>query len=114
MIAVLVGLAVVGTGGGVAIAATGQSDSPLLLADVSTGSVTQTVEASGTVAASSSTTASFATNGTVATVGVAMGQTVAKGQTLATLSTTSLQSTVDSANASVASAEQRLAGRRDR
>lgn len=91
-----------------ALAATNHNDSTLVLANVSTGSVTQAIEASGTVAASTSTTASFATNGTVASVSVSLGQMVTKGQVLAALNTSSLQSAVDSANSTVASAQQRL------
>jgi multidrug efflux pump subunit AcrA (membrane-fusion protein) len=75
---------------------------------VTAGPVTQKVEASGTVAPHGEATVSFATSGTVAAVEVKPGQAVAAGQTLATLQTAGLQSQVDSANASVASAEQKL------
>ena len=91
-----------------AIAATDQSSAGLVTASVTTGSISQTIDASGSIAASGKTAATFATNGTVDKVEVTAGQTVTKGQVLATLDTASLQSSVDSANASVARAEQTL------
>lgn len=102
------GVVVLAAGGGAALAATGSSDPELITGTVTTGSVTQTVEASGTVSAPSTTSASFTTNGTVAEVEVAVGDTVIKGEVLAKLDATDLQNKLASAKATVASAEQRL------
>lgn len=102
------GVVVIAAGGGAALAATGSSDSELITGTVTTGSVTQTVEASGTVSAPSTTSAAFAASGTVAEVGVAVGDTVTQGEVLAKLQTTDLENKLTSAKADVASAEQRL------
>jgi multidrug efflux pump subunit AcrA (membrane-fusion protein) len=99
---------VVAAGGSVALATTSSDGSSPVTARIGTGNVTQTVTGSGTVAASSKTSVSFPTNGTVAKVSVKTGQAVTKGQVLAQLDTTSLQSSVDSANATLATAEQKL------
>jgi HlyD family secretion protein len=99
---------VIVAGSSAAIAATGDDTAEPIVTSVTTGSITQTIEASGTIASSSKSTASFATGGTVAEVAVKAGQDVAKGQVLARLDTTDLQTKVDLADAAVASAEQRL------
>jgi HlyD family secretion protein len=96
-------------GGSAALAATGEDPAQPVTATAVTGSVTQVVEASGTVGSSSQASASFATNGTVSTVKVKAGQQVSKGQVLAKLDTSSLDSDVDSAGATVATAKQKLA-----
>ena len=107
MIAAGVGVVVV-AGGGAALAATAQRTTRPVTAAVTTGSITQTVDASGTIAASTTTAVNFATDGTVAEVDVTSGEVVRKGQALATLDTASLQSNVDSANSALARAKQTL------
>jgi multidrug efflux pump subunit AcrA (membrane-fusion protein) len=108
MVAAGVGVAVVGTGTAVAIAATSGTGPNLRVATVRVGSVDQTVETSGTVSSSLKLTPSFATSGTVGSVNVTIGQHVSKGQVLAKLNTTTLQTDVDSANSTLASAKQQL------
>jgi len=108
MSAVGAGVVVLAAGGSAAWATTDGGGQSLTTATIGRGSVIQTVEASGAVAASSQTAVSFAANGTVVAVNVAAGQAVTKGQALAQLNTTSLQSALDSANASVATTQQKL------
>jgi HlyD family secretion protein len=102
-------VAVVAAGGGAALAATGQDSISLVTAAVTTGSVTQTVDASGTIASSAKTDVTFPANGTVAEVDVKAGDTVKQGQVLAKLDTSTLHSDVDTASARLASARQQLA-----
>jgi multidrug efflux pump subunit AcrA (membrane-fusion protein) len=102
------GVAVVGTGTAVALAATGSTGPNLRVATVRVGSVDQTVETSGTVSSSLKLTPSFATSGTVASVDVAVGQRVSKGEVLAKLDSTALQADIDSASSALASAKQKL------
>jgi trimeric autotransporter adhesin len=78
------------------------------IGEAAIGSVTQTIESSGTISAASKATPSFAVSGTVKSVEVTVGQTVAKGDNLAELDTTTLQSAVDSAKSTLASAQQKL------
>jgi len=96
---------VAGASAAVAVASPGTG---LVTGLVTAGPVTQTIEASGTVAPHGEAIVSFGTSGTVAAVEVKPGQAVTAGQTLATLQTAGLQSQVDAANSSVASAEQKL------
>jgi multidrug efflux pump subunit AcrA (membrane-fusion protein) len=108
--AVAAGIVVVAAGGGTAAAAAATDAPPRWqLATVRLASVTQTVESSGTISAAHKATPSFSTSGTVKFVDVKVGQTVSTGQRLAQLDTTSLQASVDSANSTLASANQRLA-----
>lgn len=108
VVVVAAGLAIV-TGGTVGTAAAVDGAAPRWqVRSVKMASVTQTVESSGTISASNKATSSFAVSGTVKSVPVKVGQTVTMGEKLATLDTTSLQSGVDSAEATLASAKQRL------
>lgn len=102
------GVVVVAAGGTAALAATDDSTPDAVTAKVTTGSVQQTVEASGTISSPKQTDAAFSASGTVDTVKVATGDKVTKGQVLATLDTTSLQGAVDSAQGTVATAQQKL------
>ena len=94
----------VGAGSAVAIASTASGGPSLRVASVVRGSVTETVESSGTVSSSSKSVLSFPVSGTVSSVRVKIGDAVKAGQTLAELDTTSLQSGVDAARTSLASA----------
>ena len=71
--------------------------------------VTQTLSSVGTVSSANRATVSFPVSGKVATVPISLGQHVTAGQTVATLDTTSLKQSVDSASATLASSQQRLA-----
>ncbi len=108
VVAIASGALVLAGGGAVAIAATGDDGPRLQLARVGRGSVTQTVESSGTVTSRQKVTPGFAGSGTVQSVAVTVGSHVSKGEVLARLETTALQADVDSAEAALASARQRL------
>ena len=108
MLVIAIGVAVVGTGSAVGIAATSSDGPSRRVATVALASVTQTVESSGTITSSVKMTPSFSTSGTVKSVKVKVGDTVKKGQVLAQLDTSSLQADVDSANSTLASAKQQL------
>jgi multidrug efflux pump subunit AcrA (membrane-fusion protein) len=107
-VALAIGVVVIGAGSAVAIAATGDDRSGLQLAKARTGSVTETVASSGTVSSSSKSTAAFSVSGTVASIAVHVGDSVRKGQRLAQLDTQNLRSQVESVQASLASAKQKL------
>lgn len=75
---------------------------------VSTGTITQSVAATGTLAPAQDESLNFAVAGTVTSVEAKVGQTVKKGQTLATVSSAELGVTVAQAKSSVASAAARV------
>ena len=75
---------------------------------VSTGTIRQSVSATGTLAPASDEQLNFAVSGTVTSVKVKVGQTVAKGQALATVSSSSLAVSVAQANATVVSDEAKV------
>lgn len=70
---------------------------------VSTGTIKQTVSASGTLAPAYDDTLSFSPSGVVTAVKVSEGQRVSKGQTLATINSASLAADLAQAKATVAS-----------
>ncbi|GHS89070.1 hypothetical protein AGMMS50218_14450 [Actinomycetota bacterium] len=95
-------------GGGVALAV-GRSDGVRYrTAIASTGSVEQTVDATGTLSSATRFDRGFAVAGTVAAVDVGVGDTVSAGQVLASLDPTDLQDAVDAADSTLADARQRL------
>jgi macrolide-specific efflux system membrane fusion protein len=75
---------------------------------VGTGTIKQTVSASGTIEPASQAQLSFAVSGQVTAVDVLVGQKVTSGQTLATVGTTALQDEVNAASETLASAQSRL------
>jgi multidrug efflux pump subunit AcrA (membrane-fusion protein) len=75
---------------------------------VSTGTVKQSVSATGSLAPAEEENLNFAVSGQVTGVAVAQGQTVRKGQTLATLDSASLSAAVAQANASVTTDEAKV------
>jgi multidrug efflux pump subunit AcrA (membrane-fusion protein) len=86
---------------------------------ISTGTVSQSVQASGTIAAANVADLAFPSAGTVNSVKVTIGEKVTKGQALASIDTTSLQLAVNAAQASynqsaaqLSSAEANLAADR--
>lgn len=95
-------------GGAAAFAATSGKGNGQRVATAAVASVTQTVESSGTIASARKSASAFSVSGTVNEVGVKVGDTVGKGQLLARLDASSLQTTVDSAAATLATAQQRL------
>ncbi|MFA7266008.1 MAG: biotin/lipoyl-binding protein, partial [Candidatus Nanopelagicales bacterium] len=80
---------------------------------VTTGSMQETVSASGTVAAKSTEDLNFSVSGEVVTVNVKQGDTVRKNDVLARIDSASLRAQVAQAEASVASAESKLASDQD-
>ncbi|HYK99298.1 MAG TPA: biotin/lipoyl-binding protein [Candidatus Acidoferrales bacterium] len=74
-------------------------------ATVTRGSVTQTVSVSGSVNASGQARLAFKTGGRLTNVMVSVGQSVVAGQALAQLDTTDLQSTLATAQQSLANAQ---------
>jgi multidrug efflux pump subunit AcrA (membrane-fusion protein) len=75
---------------------------------VTTGTVEQTVSATGTLEPANQANLSFASSGTVQTVDVKVGDTVAAGQTLATIDPATLQADVDLAQATLAQAQAQV------
>lgn len=75
---------------------------------VSTGTIRQTVAATGTIEPSDTEDLNFAAAGQVTGVYVSVGQKVAKGQRLATINSATLASALASAQATLASAQARL------
>jgi multidrug efflux pump subunit AcrA (membrane-fusion protein) len=75
---------------------------------VATGTVRQSVSATGTLAPASEENLNFSVSGEVTKVAVSEGQHVKKGQTLATIDSASLQATVAQAESAVASDEARV------
>ncbi|CCH79518.1 Efflux transporter, RND family, MFP subunit [Nostocoides japonicum T1-X7] len=78
------------------------------LVAASSGTVKQTVSASGTLSPKNTSTATFGSSGTVTDVDVAVGDKVTKGETLATIDDDDLQDAVDLAEASVTAAEDQV------
>ncbi len=79
------------------------------VAGATTGNVEETLDATGTLEPVHTAQLSFQVAGQVASVAVAVGQNVTDGQVLATLDTSSLDSTVDSDQSAVTSAQTKLA-----
>ena len=109
IIAVLVALVVVG--GGAAWVATRSSSStaaaPTLVA-VTSGTIRQSVSASGTLEPANRADLTFAVSGTVTSVPVAAGDKVRSGAVLATVGNPSLKTAVTSAQASVSAMQDQL------
>ena len=100
---------VVVAGGAVGYAATRGTGPRYRLADVTTGDVAQTVDATGTIASASRDDATFAVSGTVSGVSVTVGDKVTAGQALASLDTAPLQDAVQTAQDTLTSNQQTLA-----
>jgi len=75
---------------------------------VSTGTIRQSVSASGTLAPADEQSLDFAVSGTVTHVDAKQGQRVRKGQVLATVDSAALASSVASARATVANAKAKV------
>ena len=97
---------------GVSIWATTRSSasttSSTTLVAASSGTVRQTVTASGTIEPAHEADLSFAVSGTVTSVSAQVGSKVAAGQVLATVDPSDLQASVDSAQASLDAANATL------
>jgi len=114
IIAVVVALVVVG--GGAAWVATRSSSStaaaPTLVA-VTSGTIRQSVSASGTLEPAHRADLTFAVSGTVTSVPVAAGDKVRSGAVLATVDTASLKAAVTSAKTSVNAMQDQLTAQQD-
>ena len=75
---------------------------------VQTGTIRQSVSATGTMAPASQAEVNFSVSGQVTRVAVKVGQQVKKGQTLATVESASLKAAVASAEATVAADEAKV------
>jgi membrane fusion protein, macrolide-specific efflux system len=73
-----------------------------------TGTIKETVAASGTLQPASQANLSFGVSGVVTAVDIKAGQTVTAGQVLATVGTAALQADVDSAQAQLEAAQARV------
>jgi multidrug efflux pump subunit AcrA (membrane-fusion protein) len=112
---VLIGAAVVLIGGATGLSLWLTSDSPVAglvvttqVVSVTTGTIQQTVAASGTLEPANEANLNFAVSGTVTGVDVKAGQVVKTGQVLATVGTSALQASVDAAQAQLAAADSKL------
>jgi multidrug efflux pump subunit AcrA (membrane-fusion protein) len=112
LIATAVVVLVTGAGIGIWLATGGTTGTGLAtttqVVKATTGTMKQTVSASGTIEPASEADLSFAVSGKVTAVDVSVGQTVTVGQVLATVDTSALQASADSAQASLTSAEAKL------
>ena len=75
---------------------------------VTTGTVSQTVAATGTIEPATTADENFAVSGKVTAVDVTQGQVVTEGQTLATVDPTTLDATLAQAQATLAALEKAL------
>lgn len=111
LIAAVVVLAA-GAGIGIWLGTSGTSGTGLTtttqVVTATTGTMKQTVSASGTIEPASEADLSFAVSGKVTAVDVSVGQAVTAGQVLATVDSSALQASADSAQASLTSAEAKL------
>jgi HlyD family secretion protein len=104
---IVAGLVVLG--GGVAYYRLGATARPTLVtADVTRGSVVQSVEATGTVQPVDTVEVGAQVTGTVKTLGATFNSEVKQGQVLATLDPASLQAAVDQAQANLTRLEAEL------
>jgi macrolide-specific efflux system membrane fusion protein len=88
--------------------ATAQAVTTTTTQAVSTGTLRQSVSATGTLAPAKDESLSFAVSGQVTRVAVKAGQRVSKGQVLATVDSAALRSAVAQARSSVASARAKV------
>jgi multidrug efflux pump subunit AcrA (membrane-fusion protein) len=98
-------LALAGVGAWAATRTTASAAPAPVLVTATTGTIRQTVSATGTIEPSSQANLSFTVSGTVRSVDVAAGDTVKAGQVLATVDATDLQSAVDLAQANLTAAQ---------
>jgi multidrug efflux pump subunit AcrA (membrane-fusion protein) len=101
-------LAALLAGGGVWLAS-GSSAASYRWTTASMSDVTQTLNSYGTISPIQQAAVAFPVAGTVKSVSVKVGQTVTSGTTLAALDTTALQSSLDAARSTLATAQNRLA-----
>jgi membrane fusion protein, macrolide-specific efflux system len=106
-------VALIGLATGLTLAFTGSSPVGGLVIKnetvaVTTGTIKQTVAASGTLEPASQANLNFAVSGQVTAVDVKSGQQVTVGQVLATVGTSALEADLDAAQAQLSAAQDRL------
>jgi HlyD family secretion protein len=107
---IIAGVVVVVLGGGIgAYAATRSTSDTYRTAAAGPAKVTATFATTGTIEPVSEATVGFPVSGQVSSVNVQQGQQVTSGQALAQLNTTTLASSVSSAQSTVATSEAKLA-----
>jgi macrolide-specific efflux system membrane fusion protein len=107
-------LVALGAGGAAWAATRGTSDgSTSILATASSGTIRQTVSATGTVAPKHEADLSFAVTGEVTSVSATVGEKVAKGAALARVDRSALRIDFDAAKAAVTAAKSQLADDED-
>ena len=109
-VVLVVALAVLGAGGAAWAATRSSSDGVTsVLATASSGTIRQTVSATGTIAPKHEADLNFAVEGEVTAVPATVGEKVAKGDVLARSTARRCASTVDAAKAAVTAAKSQLA-----
>jgi macrolide-specific efflux system membrane fusion protein len=113
IIIAVVAVVVIGAATGLTLWLTGGSTPTGLVvttetAAVTTGTIKQTVAASGTLEPATQAALNFAVSGTVNSIWVKAGQTVTAGEIVATVGTSALQSDLSAAQAQLTSAQARL------
>jgi multidrug efflux pump subunit AcrA (membrane-fusion protein) len=107
-------LVVVGGGGAWALTRSSSSTAATpTLVSVSTGTIRQSVSATGTLEPAHRADLTFAVSGTVTSLPVVVGDTVRAGAVLATVDTSSLKTAVTSAQASVSATQDQLTAQQD-
>jgi membrane fusion protein, macrolide-specific efflux system len=107
-------LAVLGASGAAWAATRGGSDGVTsITATASSGTIRQTVSATGTIAPKHEADLNFAVDGEVTSVSATVGKKVAKGAALATVDRKALRIDVDAAKAAVTAAKSQLAADQD-
>ena len=113
-IVVIVVLAAAGRGVGIWLATRKSSTAAALTVttetvSITTGTMQQTVAASGTIQPGETADLNFGVSGQVTSVKVAAGDKVTKGETLATIGSSALQAQLDSAKATLTAAQAKQA-----
>jgi multidrug efflux pump subunit AcrA (membrane-fusion protein) len=114
IIGAVIVLVVVGGGGAWALTRSSSSTAATpTLVTVSTGTIRQSVSATGTLEPAHRADLTFAVSGTVTSLPVVVGDTVRAGAVLATVDTSSLKTAVTSAQASVSATQDQLTAQQD-
>ena len=111
--AVIVLLVVGGGGAWVVTRPTSSTAAAPTLVSVTTGTIRQSVSATGTLEPAHRADLTFAVSGTVTSLPVVVGDTVRAGAVLATVDTSSLETAVTSAQASVSATQDQLTAQQD-
>lgn len=108
----VVALILAGAGGWVATRSSSSSAATSTTVQATTGTIRQSVRASGTIQPARRADLTFAVAGTVTTVDVSVGDKVKKGVRLATVGAADLQASVDMAQANLDAADKQLSSQK--